>query len=229
MQLGSIQRLLDQCLCSVVAMLFLLVKHRGCHHAATSGRHQPEPERVSYPFGRAACNPSSLVLCGSKFTIRLPQGVTSTCQSKPCVSVAQQPVKILPGGLQELIHHAAVSGSYQRLSERFSEERLSGAWVFICGYLVQHLQGGRLSISTASPAHVVSLAHLEVLHIIHDWTVQGESHGWAGWLQNHFESLCCIHLCGPVALQLPHAQGQGRVTASAHNMLWEMACCALSA
>eukprot|EP00891_Asterochloris_glomerata_P003182 jgi/Astpho2/3182/Aster-x1129 len=74
--------------------------------------------------------------------------------------------------LKELIHHAAVSGAYQRLSERFSEERLSGAWVFICGYLAQHLQGGRLSISTASPAHIVSLAHLEALHSIKDWTVQ---------------------------------------------------------
>ena len=100
--------------------------------------------------------------------------------------MADQVVKLLPGGLQELIHHAAVSGSYQRLSERFSEERLSGAWVFICGYLAQHLQGGRLSISTASPAHVVSLAHLEALHSIQDWTVQGEGRAWAGWLSIHF-------------------------------------------
>ena len=115
----------------------------------------------------------------------------------------------MPGGLQELIHHAAASGSYQRLSERFSEERLSGAWVFICGYLAQHLQGGRLSISTASPAHVVGLAHLEALHSIHDWTVQGESCGWAGWLQHH---LVHHHLGGHVALQLAvrHTEGQGR-------------------
>ena len=124
-----------------------------------------------------------------------------------------------PGGLQELIHHAAVSGGYQRLAERFSEERLSGAWVFICGYLGQHLQGGRLSISTASPAHIVSLAHLEALPSIHDWTVQGESRAWAGCLP-----ICTLlHApgwpCGPSAGSATHT-GARQNHAPAFHVLW---------